>query len=247
MSTQKQFGPIVIFGGASGIGLATAELAVAAHREVVIADINAGGPELEIVRSGRVQFASCDAGDPDAVGRLLETVSSRHDGLAAVVTTVGGAHPHDPLEVDLAAWRRELAFNLDTAYVVATTAARVMKATGGGSIITTSSTIGYVPRADRLGYGVAKAGVVALTKSLALAVGREGVRVNCVAPHSTDTPRFRKLIGTEEALEQRLQASPQGRICVPEDLANTILFLASPAAVSMTGQVLWVNNGSYMP
>jgi NAD(P)-dependent dehydrogenase (short-subunit alcohol dehydrogenase family) len=240
-------GTLVVFGGASGIGLATATLGSEAHEHVVIADVDPRASELDVLRSGNVVWRRCDATDPESVEALLAEVMDRHGRIAAVVTTVGGAHTHDPLELDLARWRREIAFNLDSAYVVATAAARLMVSQRGGSIVATSSTYAHVPREDRIGYSAAKAGVIALTKSLALAVARSGVRVNCVAPHTTDTPRLRAMTGDEAAFAAKLQASPTGRIALPEDIAHTILFLASPAAQSITGQVVWVNNGSFMP
>jgi NAD(P)-dependent dehydrogenase (short-subunit alcohol dehydrogenase family) len=237
---------LVVFGGASGIGLATARLGGANHRNVIIADIDEGAASLDLVRSGKARWEKCDATDPDAVQALLAATARNPGGLSAVVTTVGGAHMADPLKLDLAAWRKETAFNLDSAYIVATSAAQLMVAQGHGAIVTTASTYAYVAKTDRIGYCASKAGVIALTKSLAVATARHGVRVNSVAPGSTDTPRLRAMTGSEAAWEEKLAASVQGRISTPEDLANTILFLASPAAQSITGQVIWVNNGNYM-
>lgn len=239
---------IILFGGASGIGLATACLAAKRGYDVLISDLATDGPKLEPVQSGQVRFAKCDATDAEEVAALLRQHIGGSGGAACnVVTTVGGATFHDPLEVDLAAWRREQTFNLDSAYLVATTAAKLMKEGGNtGSIVMTSSTIAATPRPERIGYAAAKAGVIALTKGLALAVAGDGIRVNCVAPHTTDTPRLRALIG-EEGLEERVRTSVQRRIAVPQDMAETILFLASDAARSTTGQVFWVNNGNYMP
>lgn len=239
-------GPMVIFGGASGIGLATAVLASQWCEKVVIADLNAEGQDLDLVRSGKAEFHKCDATSAEAVDAMLQACISRLGALGSVVTAVGGSRLNDPLTVDLAAWRKEFSINLDSAYVVATTAANYMKAQGAGSIVTISSTIAATPRPDRIAYAAAKSGVIALTKGLALAVAGNGVRVNCVAPHSTDTPRFRALIGDAAALEARIEASPQKRISVPDDLAHTILFLTSEGARSITGQVIWVNNGCYM-
>lgn len=240
-------GPLVIFGGGNGIGYATAELAAEWCEDLTIVDLNKGAADTALVQTGKAKYRCCDAGDPAAVSALFDEIMERSGPLAGVVTTVGGAHYRDPLDFDLDAWRREIAFNLDTAYIVATLAAKRMAQHGQGAIVTLSSTIAATPRPERMGYSAAKSGVIAFTKTLATAVAAQGVRVNCVAPHSTDTPRFRELIGSEEAYHSRVEASPQKRISTPDDIAHAILFLMSEGARSITGQVLWVNNGNYMP
>ncbi|GAA0514607.1 SDR family oxidoreductase [Pigmentiphaga daeguensis] len=247
MSTSTALpGALVVFGGGSGIGRATAELGTREYARVVIADVDPAARDLDVVRTARAEFRPCDAADPGEVRALLDDAARRHGGLAAVVTTVGGAHPHDAWSVDLDGWRKEMAFNLESAYVVATTAASLMAASGG-AIVTTSSSYARLPGADRIAYTAAKAAVIAFTRSLAQAVARSGVRVNCVAPGTTDTARLRAMAGSEAAMQARYEASPQGRIATPEDVARSILFLASPAAESLTGQVIWVNNGMLMP
>jgi NAD(P)-dependent dehydrogenase (short-subunit alcohol dehydrogenase family) len=240
-------GPLTVFGGGNGIGLAVATLASAHQGTVLIADTNPATAELPLVKSGRCEFAQCDASDPTQVQELLDRVLARHGRLGSVVTTVGGAHLHDPLQLDIDSWRKEVAFNLDSAYVVATASAARMAKHGGGAIVTASSTFAYLPAPDRIGYAASKAGVIALTKSLALATARMNIRINCVAPGATDTPRLRRMTGDESELARICEASAQGRIATPEDVAQSILFLASTAAASITGQVIYVNNGSFMP
>ncbi|MDO8277031.1 MAG: SDR family oxidoreductase [Burkholderiaceae bacterium] len=238
---------LVVFGGASGIGLAVARIAIAQGAAVLIADTDEKMRERDLVRGGACSFVRCDATDPQQVQAALDQGLRFTGRLDGVVTTVGGAHLHDPLEVDLAAWRRETALNLDSAYLVATSAARIMAATGGGSIVTTSSSFANVARADRIAYAASKAGVISLTKSLALAVARKDIRVNCISPGATDTPRVRAMTGSDADWRQICEQSVQGRIQTTDDVANAIVFLLSPGARSITGQVIWVNNGSYMP
>jgi NAD(P)-dependent dehydrogenase (short-subunit alcohol dehydrogenase family) len=199
------------------------------------------------VLGGRAAWQHCDAADTAQVHRVLSAVQNESGMIGMVVTTVGGAQLGDPLELDLDAWRRQTSFNLDTAYVVATSAARLMVAQGKGAIVTTASTYANLPRPDRIAYTAAKAGVIAFTRSLAAAVAARGVRVNCVAPGSTDTPRLRTMTGDEAAWEEKLNSTPQGRIASTDDVARAILYLGSPDAASVVGQVLWVNNGAYMP
>lgn len=240
-------GSIVIFGGGSGIGLATAALARARGCSVVVADANPAAAGVLASHAPGSAFVQCDATDEAEVTGVLRDAADRQGGLGAVVTTVGGAFVHKTLALDLAYWEREIRFNLTSAYLVAFAAVEIMRKAGAGSIITTSSSFANVPAPDRIGYSAAKAGVIGLTKSLAMAVAREGVRVNCVAPGATDTERVRRMTGSAEDLARINAAAPQGRIAQPVDVAEAILFLASDAATSITGQVIYVTNGSYMP
>jgi 2-hydroxycyclohexanecarboxyl-CoA dehydrogenase len=121
-----------------------------------------------------------------------------------------------------------------------------MKERGRGAIVTTSSGYANLPGADRVGYTAAKAGVMALTRSFAKDAASYGIRVNCIAPGPTDTPRFRAMNGGDEGVELVRRAMPMGRIPTPEDCARAALFLLSDAAGAVTGQVLHVNGGLLM-
>jgi 3-oxoacyl-[acyl-carrier protein] reductase len=238
---------LVIFGAGSGIGLAAAELASVAGAQVTIADIDPATADLTVVRSGQCTFAKCDVTSVAQVKDVLLQAARRHNGLDGVVTTVGGAQVRTDLAPDIDYWTREIAFNMTSAYIVASAAIMVMREAGHGSVVTTSSSYGQVPGPDRIAYSSAKAGVLALTRSLAAATARTGIRVNCVAPGATDTPRFRRMSGGVGEIDNLAKAKPQGRIATTEEVAHAILFLLSDAASSITGQVIHVNNGSHMP
>jgi NAD(P)-dependent dehydrogenase (short-subunit alcohol dehydrogenase family) len=237
---------IVIFGAGSGIGLSAATLAAAEGYRVLVADKSPAASALPVVNQQGCGFALCDAGDPEAVAAVLERASREHGKLDAVVTTVGGAFVRPQMSLDLDYWNRDIAFNLNTAYVVATLAVEAMKKKGGGgAVVTTSSSFASVTAPDRIAYCAAKAGVIALTKNLAMSAAKFGVRVNCVSPGATETERLRRMVGAD--LEKVRASTPQGRIATPDDAAHAILFLVSDRASSITGQVINVNNGSYMP
>jgi 3-oxoacyl-[acyl-carrier protein] reductase len=238
---------LTIFGGGSGIGLAVAALASTAGAKVTIADISEEVTSLPIVNSGACRFIKCSVIDPAAVAFTLREVIRQDDGIDAVITTVGGATIRHELGTDIDYWTRDLAANLTSAYIVATAAIAEMRAGGRGNIVMTASTFAFSPGADRVAYAAAKAGVIGLTRSLAVATAKLGLRINCVAPGLTDTPRVRAMSRSADDFERAAAAKPQGHIASTDDVANSILFLASDAARSITGQVLHVNNGSYMP
>lgn len=238
---------IVIFGGGSGIGYAAAGMARASGAMVMIADANPAVAQLPLVTSGQCQFAVCDAADPAAVRRVLADVVTQHGSVDGVVTTVGGAQLRTDLGVDMDYWTRQISFNLGSAYIVAASAIEVMRVSGAGSIVTMSSSFALMPGVDRIAYSAAKAGVIGLTRSLAAATARLGLRINCVAPGLTDTPRVREMAGADDTFAAWAAAKPQGRVATADDVASAILFLLSDASRSMTGQVIHVNNGSLMP
>jgi 3-oxoacyl-[acyl-carrier protein] reductase len=237
---------IVVFGGGSGIGLATATLASAAGCRVTIADRNPETAALSIVSSQACNFLVCDATVPSQVTQVLADAAKSYGRLDGVVTTIGGARVRTDLALDIEYWREEIEFNLTSAYIVSVAAAGMMLPMRHGSIVMTGSSFGDVPAPDRIAYAAAKSGVIALTKSLALATARAGIRVNCVAPGATDTQRLRRMTGSPEDFTKICDAAPQGRVATPQDCAEAVLFLLSERARSVTGQVIYVNNGSYM-
>ncbi|MGH8139890.1 MAG: SDR family NAD(P)-dependent oxidoreductase [Steroidobacteraceae bacterium] len=238
---------LVIVGGGSGLGWASAELAIRLGARVVVADI---APETAARVAGlgaAAGFFTCDARSPEQAAELFETVVAKHGGVDGVLTTVGGARPGSLEDLSLETWKAELDFNLTTAYVVCRAALPALRQRGGGAIVTTSSGYAVLPGPDRMAYSAAKAGVIAFTRSFAAAAASSKVRANCIAPGPIDTPRFRAMNGGDEGVERVRKSMPLGTIPLPVDIANMAMFLLSDAAAQITGQVIHVNGGLLMP
>jgi NAD(P)-dependent dehydrogenase (short-subunit alcohol dehydrogenase family) len=238
---------LLIFGGGSGIGLAAACLAGELGAAVAVADIDPGAAERVARLGERSLFARCDARDPAAVREAFDMAVERFGRLDAVLTTVGGAHVAEIDELDIDEWDAEVTFNLTTAFNVCQAAAQVLQRQRAGAIVTTSSGYAVLPGTDRAGYVAAKAGVIALTRSFAARLAPYRVRVNCIAPGPTDTPRFREMNGGDEGVARVRATMPMGEIPTPEECASVALFLLSDAARQVTGQVIHVNGGLLMP
>lgn len=238
---------LLVFGGGSGIGLAAAEIARAAGAEVTVADVDEEARERVGGLDAGISFSRCDATDADSVTRVVAQCVERHGRLDGVLSTVGGAHLADFEDLDAETWDAELSFNLTSAYLVARAALPVLRSRRAGALVLTSSGQAVMAAADRAAYAAAKAGVISLTRSLAGAVAVDRVRVNCVAPGPTDTPRFRAMNGGDAGVAAVRTTMPLGDIPTPQDVAQVAVFLLSDAARAVTGQTFHVNGGVLMP
>ena len=231
---------VLVTGGAEGIGWATARLFAARGDRVVIADLaNARARAAELGAPHRGE--TLDVTDEAAVRALFARIGP----VDVLVNNAGIGGNHVPtVEQDLDQFRRVLDVHLSGAFLMAREAAKGMLAKGAGAIINLSSIAGVVGLPRRNAYGAAKAGVSMLTRSLACEWASDGVRVNAVAPGYVGTALVRRLAEAGqvdlEAIERR---SPLGRLLEPEEIAEAIWFLASPAASAITGVTLSVDGG----
>ncbi|WP_432096137.1 SDR family NAD(P)-dependent oxidoreductase [Streptomyces sp. bgisy100] len=244
----------LVTGAASGIGRATAALLAQAGTSVHCADLDGPGARATAERitadGGAAHAHPLDVTDREQV---RETVAAavRADGRLDILAAVAGImHSSPVLETDDADLERVLAVNFKGVLYSCQEAARAMIAGGaGGSIVTMASGAVDTGAPGLLCYGAAKAAVVQLTRTLATEVGRHGIRVNAVAPGWIRTPMTaRRTPGAQHGTEQAMgRAAPLGRVGEPEDVAHSVLYLASDAASFTTGQILRPNGGVAMP
>ncbi|MFI5680747.1 SDR family NAD(P)-dependent oxidoreductase [Streptomyces cellulosae] len=239
-----------VTGAAGGIGRASAVLLARAGATVHCADLDTHGLD-ETARSikeagGTAHLHHLDVTDRD---RLRQAVASceRLDVMAAIA---GIMHSSPVLETRDEDLDRVLNVNFKGVLYACQEAARLMLARNtGGSIVAMASGAVDTGGPGLLCYGASKAAVVQLTKTLATEVGRHGVRVNAVAPGWIRTPMTDRHDAEAQAHTESLMArmSPLGRVGEPEDIAHTVLYLASDAAAFTTGQILRPNGGVTMP
>ena len=239
-----------VTGAAGGIGRATAVLLAEAGATVHCADRDAQGlhETATLIKDGggTARVHHLDVTDR---GQLRQAVESceRLDVMAAVA---GIMHSSPVLETRDEDLDRVLSVNFKGVLYSCQEAARLMlDGKSGGSIITMASSAVDTGRPGLLCYGAAKAAVIQLTKTLANEVGRHGIRVNAVAPGWIRTPMTDRHETEAQAQTEALMArmSPLGRVGEPEDVAHTVLYLASDASSFTTGQILRPNGGVAMP
>jgi NAD(P)-dependent dehydrogenase (short-subunit alcohol dehydrogenase family) len=236
---------VAITGGALGIGRATARLFAAEGAAVGIGDLELGGARAVATeigeRGGRAIAVGVDVGDAGQVQAFVERVVAEFGRLDVMFANAGIAHSAPFLEHPEAQWHRVLRVNLTGVFLCCQVAARQMVAQGGGRIITVASINGFRGVENLVGYNVAKAGVVELTRTMAVELAPHRIAVNAIAPAQIDTRLTRGL--PEDARRRRVERIPMGRFGEPEEVAQAALFLASDEASYVTGHTLAVDGG----
>ena len=242
---------VLVTGAASGLGLASSRLAHQRGAKLVLADINVDALEPIAAELGALAIA-CDVSDPTDSARAVEATVSHHGRIDGLVNAAGVMQTSPYLEIDEAQYDRIVSVNLKGAFFLAQAAARRMTA-GGGSIVLFSSTAGRAGRPLASHYAAAKAGILNLVKSTAVALGPNNVRVNAVCPGLIETPmiahirdeRSRLQSVTAADVQARWESSiPLQRLGTPEDVAEVIAFLLSEASRYITGEQIGVVGGT---
>jgi NAD(P)-dependent dehydrogenase (short-subunit alcohol dehydrogenase family) len=235
----------VVTGGARGIGLATIQWFLAHGYRVAALDIAAD--ELHhamatLAQPGRVLAIPCDVRNPAQVQAAADQVASTFGRIDALVNNAGIAIFKPLGETTHDEWRQVMACNLDGPFLCTQACVPVMLRHGGGAVVNIASISGLRASTLRVAYGTSKAALIHLTKQQAVELGNVGIRVNAIAPGPVDTA-MAKLVHSAAIRADYHDAIPLARYGTPEEIAEAIGFLCSPAASYVNGQVLAVDGG----
>jgi meso-butanediol dehydrogenase/(S,S)-butanediol dehydrogenase/diacetyl reductase len=231
----------VVTGAASGIGAAVVRLLCDEGAVVLAVDTNHDGLAALVAASGVGAFAHvADLARQDEVEAMIAAAVARFDGLDILVNNAGIGSLARAADLDPADWRRVMAVDLDAVFYAARVALPHLAASRG-CIVNTASISGVGADYGFTAYNAAKAGVLGLTRVLAIDHARQGVRVNAVSPGFTATPMTALMPAT--VTDAFAAAVPMGRAGTPEEMADAIAFLASDRASYITGQNLIVDGG----
>ena len=236
----------IVTGAAGGLGLAIAERLAADGAAVVVADVDSAGCEAArdaiIARGGRALAQRADVSDAGEVAALIARTREQFGRLDILVSNAGIGGTHAFLDEPIEHWNRVLAVNLTGVFLCGQAAARVMVEQRAGRIVNIASISGARAGSGRTAYGTAKAGVIQLTKQMALELGPLGITVNAVAPGPVETALTLRdhTPETRTAYQARI---PLERYGTPQEIAAAVAFLASAEAAYVNGQTLFVDGG----
>lgn len=237
---------VIVTGGTRGVGLGIARRFLDAGAEVVVC--GRSEPDEAVTSAGRdAAFVSADVRDPDRVDDLVTGVLARFGRLDVVVNNAGGSPPADAAGASPRFARAIIGLNLEAPLLVAQRANAAMQVQdGGGCIVNVASVSGLRPSPGTAAYGAAKAGLLNLTRSLAVEWAPR-VRVNAVVVGLVRTEQAHLHYGDEDAIAAVAATIPLGRLAEPRDVGNACVFLASPLAAYISGAALEVHGGGEPP
>jgi meso-butanediol dehydrogenase / (S,S)-butanediol dehydrogenase / diacetyl reductase len=244
MRVQGKF--VIITGGASGIGAATARLFAREGACVGILDRDFGSAEERVdeisASSGIAAAWACDVSDPNQVRQCVSRAVGRFGPIDILFNNAGIAIRRTVTETEPDDWDRVIETNLRGTYLCSKFCLEHFRESGG-SIVHSSSVTGITGVRNRAAYSAAKGALTALTRSMAMDLAERRIRVNCVCPGFVRTPLIEALLSDPVRSERLLAMHPLGRLGLPEDVAHAVLFLASQEAEWITGISLVVDGG----
>ena len=239
----------VVTGGSRGIGRAICELFAREGAAVVVGDISFDGAQdvaAQIVKAGGKAIAlQVDVGDKEQVAKLFQTALEQFGSVDALVNNAGINRDAFLVKMSEQQWDEVLRVDLKGAFLCAQAFAQAcMARNAGGTIVSISSISGLRGNIGQTNYSAAKAGLIGMTKTMALELARFNIRVNAIAPGFIDTEMTRGI--PEKPREIAKSQIPMGRIGSPEEIAKVALFLSCDDSSYVTGQTISVNGGWYM-
>jgi NAD(P)-dependent dehydrogenase (short-subunit alcohol dehydrogenase family) len=240
----------VVTGGARGIGETIAEALINSGYRTAVIDVNAKAiaraQDSDAARAGLLVPLQLSVTDRPSVERATQELAADHGPIRALVNNAGMTLPATFLDQTDEDWDRIVDVNLKGTFVMAQVVARQMVAERSGVIVNVSSVSAHGVRTGPPAYAAAKAGVEGLSRLMAVQLGPLGIRVNTVVVGTTATPWLLSRKSDDEIEEMR-SSTLTGRIGAPEDVARTVAFLCSPEAKHLTGQLISVSGGQWMP
>lgn len=235
----------VITGAGAGIGRAIAETFAAAGAAVMVSDLDAESAAAVaaniVEQGGAAASIACNVTSEENLALLIQQTVTRFGKLSILVSNAGGGGPK-PFDMPMADFRRAFDLNVYSLFRLAQLAAPEMEKSGGGAMLAITSMAGENKNRRMASYGSSKAATNHLIRNIAFDLGPQGIRINGIAPGATRTAALESVLN-DEIEKTMLRQTPIHRLGEPQDMANAALFLCSPAASWISGQILTVSGG----
>jgi NAD(P)-dependent dehydrogenase (short-subunit alcohol dehydrogenase family) len=240
---------ILVTGGASGIGLATARKFVGEGARVALLDRDAKGLQAAARELGSAAWTVCaDVTNESEVNAAVQAAATELQGLDGLVNAAGISVWRAFPDLTFEEWRRILSINLDGPFLVCHAALPALKAAGGATIVNIASGAGLQPRQNFSAYCSSKAGLVLFTKSIAMDLAQDKIRVNAVCPGIVMTPLVERNLALNEdreaAFQRYISRNLMKRFGTAEEVADAVAFLTSGESSFITGSALSMDGGS---
>lgn len=241
---------VLITGGARGIGRAVALKLAEPSTAIIFTHVNPSSPGAEETlallkeKAGAAEAQCWAAENSQAAKEHIEDLAARYGRLDVLVNNAGFNRDNLSVRLSDEDWHSVLEGNLFSVFACSRVAAKIMMKQRRGRIINLSSVVAFSGNVGQANYSASKAGMLGLTRTMALELAARNVTVNAVAPGFIDTDMTNKL--DEKVRQQFIDRVPSGRLGTPEDVAEAVAFLAGDGAAYITGQTLHVNGGLYM-
>lgn len=236
----------IVTGAGSGMGLSIAETYAREGAKVAVLDVEekAGRAVADTIGENAI-FVRCDVTKRADIDAAIAATLKAFGALDILVNNAGVSHVNKPvLEISEAEYDRVFAINVKGLFLFTQAVVPVMRKNGGGAIINIGSTAGLRPRPGLSAYNATKGAVHNLTKTLAVELAPDKIRVCAIAPVATETPLLATFLGNAEGQREKfISTVPLGRLALPQDVADMALFLASADAKFVTGNIVEVDGG----
>jgi len=235
---------VFITGGASGIGLSILE-----NFYKLEADIFTIGTNVENLKTiqnnfPKIKTSNFNLENHQKIEELVKEAKEKLGGLDIVINNAGITKDNLAIRMSDEEWNKVININLTAVFLICKYSIKVMMKQNSGSIINISSIVGHTGNFGQANYSSAKAGIIAMSKSLAKEYAKKNIRVNCISPGFIDTKMTKNI--NEEFKKKLIENIPMGKLGNGNDIANCAIFLASDLSSYITGETIHVNGGMYM-
>lgn len=235
---------VFITGGTAGIGLSILESLYKLEADIFTIGTNV--ENLMAIQSNfpKIKTSNFNLENHQKIKELVKEVKEKLGGLDVVINNAGITKDNLAIRMSDEEWNQVININLTAVFLICKYSIKVMMKQDAGSIINISSIVGHTGNFGQANYSSAKAGIVAMSKSLAKEYAKKNIRINCISPGFIDTKMTKNI--NEEFKKKLIENIPMGKLGTGNDIANCALFLASDLSSYITGETIHVNGGMYM-